>query len=159
MPAKISAEAGVKIVWDKGIVSTSGIVSTRAQSFQFKGAPAFTASVSCERENANAACTPILPIRMNFSAGIQRKFAEKILLKSAKGSVKPELPKENGEDLITYLSFKPPFAEKSELSIELPSGLKDDSGRSLSNAAQFPFKLMTADFPAGEIPGGAVRHR
>ncbi|WP_423679531.1 alpha-2-macroglobulin family protein [Undibacterium sp. WLHG33] len=144
---KFPAEAGVKIVWDKGIVSTNGIVSTRAQSFQFKVRPAFTASVSCERENANAACTPILPIRMNFSSGIPRKFAEKILLKSAKGSVKPELPKENGEDLIAYLSFKPPFAEKSELSIELPSGLKDDSGRNLSNAGQFPYKLMTADFP------------
>ncbi|MBC3935870.1 alpha-2-macroglobulin family protein [Undibacterium rugosum] len=144
---KFPAEADVKLVWDKGIATTSGIITSSKQEFRFKVRKDFTASMSCQRENANAACTPILPIQLYFSEGISRKLAEKIVLKSAKGSVKPDLPKAEENQQIQSLSFTGPFPEKMELSIELPSDLKDESGRALANAGQFPKKFMTADFP------------
>ncbi|MFZ6686498.1 alpha-2-macroglobulin family protein [Undibacterium sp. SXout11W] len=144
---KFSPKAAVKIVWDKGITTLNGVPNQHAKSFSFKTRDIFTAKMSCERENANAACTPILPIRLFFTAPINRKQAEKIVLKSDKGSVKPELGRDDKAEWISDISFKPPFAEKAELSIALPSGVVDESGRALSNAAQFPMKFMTAGYP------------
>src|SRR5690606_39784563 len=40
-----------------------------------------------------------------------------------------------------------PFAELSSLSLSLPQGLKDDAGRELVNADQFPLAIQTAAFP------------
>ncbi|MFZ6772488.1 alpha-2-macroglobulin family protein [Undibacterium sp. SXout7W] len=144
---RFPADAAVRLVWEKGIATTTGIQSSRNQSFKFRTRPAFTAELNCQRENANAACTPILPVSLNFSEGISRKLAEKIILKSSKGSTKPEFRIGDNEELVTQVNFKAPFPEKSELSFELPSDLKDDSGRSLANASQFPLKFRTADFP------------
>ncbi|GGC93326.1 Ig-like domain-containing alpha-2-macroglobulin family protein [Undibacterium terreum] len=140
-------EAAVRLVWDKGIATPSGIATTQAQSFKFKTRKAFTASFTCQRENANSACTPILPVNLYFSSPITRKLAEDIVLKGARGNVKPDFAKDNKEEMVSNVSFKPPLAEKAEYSIVLPNGLKDENGRTLSNAAQFPLKFTTADFP------------
>ncbi|HTD06696.1 MG2 domain-containing protein [Undibacterium sp.] len=140
-------EAAVRLVWDKGISTASGIATMQAQSFKFKTRKAFTASFSCQRENANTACTPILPVSLSFSSPISRKMAEDIVLKGARGTAKPDFAKDDKEEAVYRISFKPPFAEKAEYSIVLPGSLKDESGRALSNAAQFPLKFTTADFP------------
>ncbi|MDE2429789.1 MAG: alpha-2-macroglobulin, partial [Burkholderiales bacterium] len=144
---RFPADAAVRLVWEKGISTANGIAATHSQTFVYHSRPAFTATVNCERENANAACTPILPLTLNFSAGIDRKLAEQIVLKSGGSSIKPDIRKDNDEELISQVRFKPPFAEKAELTVELPSNLKDDSGRTLENAAQFPLKIKTAEFP------------
>ena len=140
-------EAAVKLVWDKGIMTASGLASAQTQAFTFTTRKAFSASVSCQRENANAACTPISPITLSFSSPISRTLAEDILIKGSKGSVKPDFRRDDKEAMIQSVSFKPPFAEKTEYTVVLPAKLVDESGRSLSNAAQFPLKLLTADFP------------
>ncbi|MFZ6644074.1 MG2 domain-containing protein [Undibacterium sp. TJN25] len=140
-------DAAVKLVWDKGISTASGIVTTQAQSFSFRVRKAFVASFSCQRENANAACTPILPVTLSFSTPISRKLADDIVLKGARGTAKPDFAKDNKEETVSSISFKAPLAEKAEYSITLPEGLKDENGRTLSNATQFPLKFTTADFP------------
>ncbi|MFZ6747550.1 MG2 domain-containing protein [Undibacterium sp. Ren11W] len=140
-------EAAVKLVWDKGIATASGLATSKPQTFSFNTRKAFTASMSCQRENANAACTPISPVTLYFSSPISRKLAEDILIKGSKGSVKPDFQRDDKEAMVQSISFKPPFAEKTEYAIVLPSKLVDESGRSLSNAAQFPLKFSTADFP------------
>ncbi|MES2071393.1 MAG: MG2 domain-containing protein [Pseudomonadota bacterium] len=140
-------EAAVRLVWDKGIATASGISTTLPQSFKFRTRKAFAASFSCQRENANAACTPISSVSLSFSSAISRKQAEEIVLKGGKGSAKPDFSKVDKEEMVSSVSFKPPFAEKSEFSIILPNKLQDESGRALSNAAQFPLKFTTADFP------------
>ncbi len=61
---KFSPKAAVKIVWDKGITTLNGVPNQHVKSFSFKTRDIFTVKMSCERENANAACTPILPIRL-----------------------------------------------------------------------------------------------
>ncbi|CAN5847311.1 MG2 domain-containing protein [soil metagenome] len=143
-------DAAVKLVWDKGIKTMSGLATTLAQSFTFKTRKAFTASLSCQRENANAACTPISPVSLSFSSPVSRKLAEAIVIKGSGGSggsVKPDFARDDKEETVYSIRFTPPFAEKTEYSVILPSTFADESGRSLSNAAQFPLKFSTADFP------------
>lgn len=45
------------------------------------------------------------------------------------------------------LAFKGPFPEKAVLSLSVPEGLKDDDGRALANAAQFPLAIRTDAMP------------
>ena len=139
--------AAVRLVWDKGIVTPSGVPNSQAQSYKFKARQAFTASFTCERENAKAACTPIQAVALNFNTPISRKLAEQIVLKTAKGSSKPTFKRDEKEETVQRVEFVPPFAEKTEYTLELPSKLQDDSGRSLGNATQFPLKFSTADYP------------
>jgi uncharacterized protein YfaS (alpha-2-macroglobulin family) len=139
--------AAMSLVWDKGIATASGLTTSVAQTFKFKVRTAFTASFSCERENANAACAPILPVRLGFTASVPRKLAEEIVLKSSTGKLKPHFEKSDIDELVNGVTFQPPFPEKAEFTIELPSKFVDDTGRTLSNASMFPLKSATADYP------------
>ncbi|WP_413541687.1 alpha-2-macroglobulin family protein [Collimonas humicola] len=144
---RLPNDSAVSLTWDKGVATPSGIASRQPQVFKFKVRPSFTASFSCERENANAACAPILPARLVFTAPVPRKLAENVTLSGANGKLKPFFDKTDTEDTVTQLTFNPPFAEKSELSIELPKDFQDENGRPLSNAAAFPMKTRMADYP------------
>ncbi|WP_034297730.1 alpha-2-macroglobulin [Herbaspirillum sp. RV1423] len=144
---RLPNDAAVRLTWDKGIATPSGIVTTTAQTFKFHVRPEFSASLSCERENANAACSPILPMTLSFSAPVPRKLAEAVELKSASGKLKPFFEKGDASETVHSLTFRPPFAENAEFTISLPSGFKDESGRPLVNAAMFPLKSRTAGYP------------
>ncbi|MEM4989181.1 MG2 domain-containing protein [Collimonas sp. H4R21] len=144
---RLPNDGAVSLTWDKGVSTASGIASSQPQVFKFKVRPTFTASVSCERENANAACAPILPLRILFTAPVPRKLAEGVTLNASNGKLKPFFEKNDTDDTVSQLTFKPPFAEKAELSVDLPSGFQDENGRPLSNAAAFPLKVRMADYP------------
>ena len=144
---RLPNDAAVKLTWDRGIKTTSGIATTVAQTFKFKVRKEFTASLTCQRENANAACSPILPLTLFFSEPVPRKLAESVEIKGRNGKIKPAFEKDDKAETVQYLNFKPPFAENDELSIHLPSGFKDESGRTLSNASMFPLKTRTAGYP------------
>ncbi len=145
---RLPNEAHVKLVWDRGIAAAAApaIVTSKPQVFSFQVRSEFTASLSCQRENANAACSPILPVTLSFSAPVPRKLAEQIVMNANTGKIKPTLDGDK-DAAVRELRFKPPFPEKSEFSISLPSGFKDEDGRTLSNAAAFPLKSALADFP------------
>ena len=144
---RLPNDAAVKLTWDKGIATLNGIATTIPQTFKFKVRKEFTASLSCERENANASCSPILPVSMSFSSAVPRKLAEAVELKSSNGKLKPFFEKNNTDELVYNLTFKPPFPENGEFTVNLPSGFKDESGRALSNASEFPLKSRTAGYP------------
>ena len=139
--------AAVRLVWGAGIATASGIASSQDQSFKFKVRPAFTATFSCERENANAACAPIRPIRLNFSAPVTRELAQRIVLRGASGTRKPDLQRDDDATSLNAITFAPPFAENAQFSIELPADFKDDFNRPLANANRFPLKSSTGEFP------------
>ncbi|MGN5505619.1 hypothetical protein, partial [Campylobacter coli] len=67
---RLPNEAHVKLVWDRGIAAANApaIVTSKPQVFNFQVRSEFAASLSCQRENANAACSPILPVTLSFSA-------------------------------------------------------------------------------------------
>ncbi|WP_370446375.1 alpha-2-macroglobulin [Glaciimonas sp. PCH181] len=144
---RLPNDSEVRLTWDKGIVTPSGIATTQPQVFKFKVRPTFTASVTCERENANAACAPILPLRIQLTSPVTRKLAEGVTLTGSNGKMTPFFEKNDTDETVTQLTFKPPFVEKSELTIALPKSFQDETGRELSNANAFPLKVRMADYP------------
>lgn len=144
---RLPNDAHVQLVWDRGIAAANApsVTTSAPQVFKFQVRPAFSAGFSCQRENANAACSPILPLTLSFSTPVPRKLAEQVVMQATSGKIKPTL--DNSEGDVNSLSFKPPFPEKSEFTISLPAGFKDEDGRSLSNASAFPLKSALADFP------------
>ncbi len=92
------------------------------------------------------------PMRLVFSAPISKEDAAKIAVVTGKDAAKsmawkPET-EEDGESDVSYLTFRGPFPEKSLLNVHIPPGLRDISGRSLSNADRFPLPVRTDTYPA-----------
>ena len=145
--------AKVELVWGRGIASAAGstVVTTVERRLKFEVRPDFTASFSCERENAQAACTPVRPVRIDVTSPVPRAVAERFVLRfTDNGKTVERHPSFEPEDHATSTSaieFKPPFAENTDLTIEAPKDLVDDSGRALSNGSLFPLKSKTALAP------------
>ncbi|MHA0110982.1 hypothetical protein ACXYUI_28180, partial [Klebsiella pneumoniae] len=79
------------LVWDRGIAAANApaIVTSKPQVLNFQVRSEFAASLSCQRENANAACSPILPVTLSFSAPVPRKLAEQVVMNATTGKIKP----------------------------------------------------------------------
>ena len=139
----------VSLIWGRGVASVSGVTSANDQVLPFMTRSPFTASFVCQRENPQAKCVPITPMRVVFSAAVAWADAGKAILRGPNGKTwKPEAPRrEEGETIVGQVTFKGPFPEKSEFEIEIPSGLKDDNGRTLSNAGKFPLTVHTDEYP------------
>ncbi|MEM5287985.1 MG2 domain-containing protein [Paraburkholderia sabiae] len=139
--------AKAQLVYGKGVASPSGIANDVERRFDFNVREPFAASFSCERENAKAPCTPLRPLRVQFNAPILRTDAEKIRIKGPNGEIKPTFSPDDKDPQTTAIEFAAPLPERADLSIELPSNLKDVSGRALTNADLFPLKTTTAPLP------------
>jgi alpha-2-macroglobulin len=177
--------AKVDLVWAKGIATPSGVANSADRRLQFSVRPPFTASFTCERENARADCLPIRPLRLEFSSPVARAQAERIVLVTPAGErLAPQVETGRGDQSEELLSFwdrgvrhflwlvgrakgeavdpaqakaqegvsavqwKTVLPESAALRIELPAGLKDDAGRGLANASQFPLAVRTGAAPA-----------
>ncbi|MBP8162041.1 MAG: alpha-2-macroglobulin [Propionivibrio sp.] len=153
---RLPAGAKMRLVWGKGVESQSGAQSSRNESFPFVVRQPFAASFSCEREKANAPCSPLADMRVEFPVPFDIKLAASARLISPDGTRAPYLPIQEGgrENTVTMLTFKGPFPQNAELKIELPADLKDEAGRALSNAASFPLKVRTGSLPPlAKFPG------
>jgi len=145
---RLPGGARMQLVLDAGIATPSGLATTAARRFDFTVREPFTAGFTCERERAEAPCTPLRPMTVTFSSPVPRKLAEGIVLKGPSGPQKPAFdPDEAADAPVSSVQFKGPFAEKASLTIEAPKDLKDESGRALANADLFPIKLTTATLP------------
>ncbi len=145
---RLPAQARLRLKVGAGVATPSGVASTATQHFDYTVRAPFKATFSCQRENAKAACTPVLPITIAFNAPVASEDVAKIRLKSPAGEVAPA--QGNGrsyQDSVDSVRFDGPFPELAELTITLPEGVKDDAGRALSNADQFPLTTRTAAFP------------
>lgn len=151
--------ARVDLVWGKGVASLSGIKTAEDQRLPFKVRGLFTATFHCGRENPNADCIPMLPLRLNFSAPVSWSQASKILMKDPKNKVyKPqksarqedeegEVETSQDENFVNSISFNGPFPPKTSFIIEIPKDIKDDADRTLSNIDKFPLTVRTDDYP------------
>ncbi|CAM3564362.1 alpha-2-macroglobulin family protein [Polaromonas hydrogenivorans] len=146
---RLTPATKVQLVYGKGVSTPSGVPNSVEKRYDFTVREPFTASFSCERENAQSACLPIRPMRLNFNAPVARKLAEAIRLKSGSSEFKPALEAQagDGDSVVTDISFKPLFAELGRFTLELPRDFKDASGRTLANAGSFPMKLATGAMP------------
>ncbi|MCA3182124.1 MAG: alpha-2-macroglobulin, partial [Cupriavidus sp.] len=145
---RLPAGARMQLVLDAGIATPSGLATTAARRFDFQVRDPFAAGFTCERERAEAPCTPLRPMTVTFTAPISRKVAEGIVMKTPSGPKTPSFDPDDAPDApVSTVTFKGPFPEKASLTIEAPKDLKDESGRALSNADLFPIKLTTAALP------------
>ncbi len=139
--------AKATLSWGAGIAALSGVVTSRPQVFSYRVREQFKLAFTCERENANAPCNPIQPIRLTFNAQVSRALADGIRLKTPEGERKPFWSREDTEGTASQAEFKGPFPEEGELTVTLPPNFTDDLGRAPVNVAMFPLKSKTAAFP------------
>ncbi|SAK87037.1 Alpha-2-macroglobulin-like protein [Caballeronia temeraria] len=137
----------MQLVYGTGVTGRSGIANDVEKRFDFNVREPFTASFSCERENAKAPCTPLRPLRLNFSAPISRADAQKFALRGPKGNASPHFDESDKDAEVSAVEFAAPLPERADLTIEAPAHLKDVSGRTLANADLFPLKTATAPMP------------
>lgn len=151
----LPAGSKMKLVWGKGIKAPNGVASDREESFQYKVRAPFAAEMSCEREKAGAPCSPMSNIALSFNAPVDAKLFDKFRLLTSEG---PRTAKRSDsgqrESTLYSLTFAGPFPQNSELTLEIPAGIKDDAGRPLTNAASFPLKFRTGNLPPlAKFPG------
>ncbi len=60
---------------------------------------------------------------------------------------KGEVKIDPSESAVSAVEFSAPFPDSADIRIEIPKDLKDDSGRSLSNASAFPIQTRTSEAP------------
>jgi alpha-2-macroglobulin len=90
---RLNSSGRVSVVFGKGIATPSGIANNVEKRFNYKVREPFAASFSCERENAQAPCSPISPMQLKFNAPVTVKLAKSITLKGGGKTHKPELDK------------------------------------------------------------------
>jgi uncharacterized protein YfaS (alpha-2-macroglobulin family) len=139
---------GVRLVWDAGIESATGVARSDTQILEFKVRGAFVATTRCARIRADAPCLPVTPLVVEFSTPVPRAAALRVRLIdtasqrswpiSAAGSLPP---------LVETLQFTGPFPLRGTLRLELPADLVDESGRALANADRFPLEILFDDAP------------
>ena len=145
---RLTPASRVQVVFGKGVATPSGVLNNVERRFAFTVREPFTASMGCERENAQAACMPIRPITLKFSAPVPRRLAEQMRLRSDRAEHAPVI--EDGleaDALLEHVAFPAPLPERTGFTLSLPPDLKDASGRPLANAASFPLKVATGPMP------------
>jgi alpha-2-macroglobulin len=148
---RLTPSVKVQVVFGKGVATASQVLNKVEKRFNYTVREPFSASFSCERENAQSACLPLRPMRLNFNSPVPRKLANAIRLVSSKDNFKPTVETEEGEDdsVVNGVSFRGTglLPELTQFSIEIPKDLKDATGRDLSNRDSFPLKVATAAMP------------
>lgn len=146
----LPADAKVELALGK-YKGTGGSVNNNPQTWGYKVRTPLEAHFSCERPNAEAACMPILPLTVSFSAPIPMQWARQITLQTPQGTtLKPRFTaaQEKASAAVDSVEFAGDLPEQAALKIVLPDGLVDDSGRPLNNAGSFPLTVKTGPMPS-----------
>jgi uncharacterized protein YfaS (alpha-2-macroglobulin family) len=147
--SRFPADQRLRLIWGAGIKVRGGYVATsKSSEFFFRGREPFRLTFSCTRENADADCIPFSDFNLSFNELTPRGLPDKIRLTAGGKTWKPTVRYTSDDKRFAReVGFKGPFPELSELTITIPSGIKDDSGRPLENAGKFPLKIKTAEAP------------
>jgi uncharacterized protein YfaS (alpha-2-macroglobulin family) len=150
MPAQaFPSGAKVALWWGAGVRTAGGVATEESRKLGFRARPAFNVLLRCDRERKGGDCLPILPIRLEFTAPVERSLASKIVLRAADGTARrPVLPDDlPGDAFVSGAVFEGPFPGKSRFRVEIPPDLADDAGRAPANRGKFPLDVATAAFP------------
>lgn len=139
---KLPSNRKVTFVWGKGVRAQKGEARIKDLTLPMKTRPELSAQVTCTRENANAACSPLEEIFLTFNAPIPIEFAKDITITGSDG--KPRMGKYNEKNsFFESVSFPAALEEDVTFKIALPEGIKDDAGRNLTNQKSFPLQIKT----------------
>ncbi|HEX4329931.1 MAG TPA: MG2 domain-containing protein [Burkholderiales bacterium] len=147
---RLPSGAHVTVVWAKGIQTANAdanarVAVSRDQPLKYQVRPEFKVSFTCVRDNAQSPCSPYQPLRLEFTGNVTRDIADGIRFKGGGNTYKPTWTKEDTDAIVQGVTFKPPFPETTEFTIELPSKFTDDLGRNAANAGIFPLKTRTGE--------------
>ncbi|MBV2163345.1 MAG: alpha-2-macroglobulin, partial [Comamonas sp.] len=145
---RLTAGSEVQLVYGAGVQTAGGVVNRKTRVFQFEVRSAFTAEMTCERENAQSGCLPIRPVYLGFSAQIEKTVAAQVRLVGGGSALAPRFEEDDEGNTVTRLAFGPYLQPETSYRLELPDNFADDSGRPLSNAASFPLTVKTGTAPA-----------
>jgi hypothetical protein len=137
----------MRLMWNAGIRSLSGVARTQDQALTFMVRRAFVAQYHCVRLTEKGACTPVGNIDLSFSAPVRGADAARVRLVASSGMTYAPAASVATTPFVESVQFKAPFAPREKLRIELPAGLRDDVGRTLANADQFPATIPLDDAP------------
>jgi len=139
----------VQLVYGKGVATPSGVANNVERRLSFEVREPFAVSFSCERENAQAACLPLKPMRLSFNAPVTRQLAAKIVARGGGQTVQPKFDDDSASDdaVVDGATLPAPFPEQTSFTIELPAGFEDASGRKLAEPGSFPLKTATGAMP------------
>ena len=131
------------LVWGARIAGAGGRLAGADQRFDYSVRQPFTARFECSRVNPQAGCSPVEQAHVRFSAPVPMAQAAAIRIETADG--KPIAPTFTDDDrkkaTIADVGFAAPLPFGATGRLVLPAGLKDESGRSLANAARFPLDV------------------
>jgi uncharacterized protein YfaS (alpha-2-macroglobulin family) len=133
------------LVWDGNIRSPAGRKAGDTKRFDFSVRQEFSARLSCSRVNPQSGCNPLETIRVQFSAPVPRAQALAVRL-DAGGRLLTPIDDERSETL-SQVEFAPPLPPAITARLLLPTELRDESGRVLSNARRFPLPFEIAATP------------
>lgn len=139
--------AKVILHWPKGILSKTGLPSEEPQSYSFQVIEPFQAKFSCERSTADSACNPLLDMRIAFTKSLPTRAlaGAKLVADGAGGKSWTPLELAKKEPTTDSLTFRGPFPDQTKFKLILPPGLRDDSGRLLSNQDKYPLEVATEE--------------
>jgi alpha-2-macroglobulin len=139
----------VSLVWGAGVTSANGHKSGRVQRFDYSVRAAFSARFECSRVNPQSGCNPVGNAHVHLTAPIPLDQARAIRLNFPAGpKMGPKIdPADDVNATISDLTFTGPFPASVKANLTLPFGLKDESGRLLTNAARFPMEVKFDESP------------
>jgi len=144
---RLPPAAQVVLVWGRGIAATTGLKTMDEQRLAFRVRPDFTARVECTRTNPEAGCLPFKPIEVRFTSPVPRAQALGLRLKADAKVFEPEAFDKDPVPMLDAIRFTGPFPASSTVQVMLPAELKDDAGRTLSNAKRFPVDVRVDEYP------------
>lgn len=144
--------AQLELIFGSGITSLASddlaaIASKTAYKYDFKVRDKFKLDFSCTRANANAPCSPLSPVYLNFSSPIEQKYLSEIKLVNDGQQIKADIGDDANNGLVDRLVFSGPFTEKTDFEVVIPDNLQDDMGRKLSNHDSFPLSFFIGELP------------
>jgi alpha-2-macroglobulin len=133
----------VSLVWASGIAGKDGRKAGRDQRFDFEVRKEFSARFECSRVNPQAGCNPVRPAYIRFTAPVPLASAKAIRLSFPDGTtLSPNFSKDDeNKATISDVKFEKPLPVDTKATISIPTGIKDESGRALTNAARFPLEV------------------
>jgi hypothetical protein len=140
-------KAKVRLVWGAGIASPSGVATEQDQVLEFRVRAVFSAKLTCDRENPQAGCIPLTPIRARFSAPVPWDVASKVTLVGANDTVRNPKPPGEPVEAVSTIEFAPPFPESTTFHLVVPPDLRDDAGRPLAKPDAPSLTVQTAPLP------------
>lgn len=133
----------IALVWGAGISGAGGRRAGADQRFDYVVRKPFAARFECSRANPQAGCSPLEKAWVRFSAPVPMSAAQAIRIVTADGrTIAPAFGDDDRKNAtVADIAFAAPLPFDTAAKLELPPGLKDESGRALANAERFPLDI------------------